>query len=100
MGVGEDREEATRQLKFIMEKARLKGDIMNLPDDQVPINETVEEHSSDAYLILMGLPGERAGGIARLFALDRLFFEKEVQKFEHLPPLLFVKAHDVMALFD
>ena len=97
---GENQVEAERQLRFLLDKARLEGNILVLPEDDKPIHETVQEHSADAYLILMGMPGERAEGIARLFSLDRFVFEKEIEKFESLPPLLFVKAHDVMTLFE
>jgi amino acid transporter len=96
----EDRENATNQLKELLRAARIKGEVLVLPEDNAPIQETIKEHSSDAYLILMGIPGQRAEGVARLFALDRYFFEREIQKFEDLPPLLFVKAHRVMQLTE
>jgi len=96
----ENRKTAERQLTTLFNQARLKGDFFILPDDDRPIHETIQAHSSDAYLILMGMPGERAAGLARLFSLDRIFFENAIQKFEKLPPLLFVKAHKVMQLTE
>ncbi len=96
----ENRKTAERQLTTLFNQARLKGDIFILPDDDRPIHESIQAHSSDAYLILMGMPGERAAGLARLFSLDRIFFENAIQKFEKLPPLLFVKAHKVMQLTE
>jgi hypothetical protein len=96
----ENRKTAERQLGSLFNQARLKGDIFILPDDDRQIHENIQAHSSDAYLILMGMPGERAAGLARLFSLDSIFFENAIQKFDKLPPLLFVKAHDVMRLTE
>ena len=97
---GEDDKKAEIELKRLFEKARLRGEFLILPEDDRPIDETIRLHSSDAYLVLMGMPGERTGGLARLFALDRYFFTRQIEKFDSLPPVLFVKAHDVMNLFD
>ncbi|MBN1697669.1 MAG: amino acid permease [Spirochaetales bacterium] len=97
---GEEKEKAEEDLTRLLYNARLKGSIMVLEEDDKPIHKNIEEHSADALLIMMGMPGQRGSGLARLFALDRLFFSRELEKFKSLPPLLFVKAHSVMDLFE
>jgi len=64
------------------------------------LRETIRSHSRDAFLILMGVPGQRAGGLARLFSLDKLFFSRELSRWEEFPPMLFVKAARTMALLE
>ena len=83
-----------------MASARLDGEVAVLPDDDDPIHDSIRKHSADALLILMGIPGKGVGGLGHLFSLDRLFFSREIQKFDNLPPLLFVKACEVMNLFE
>ena len=96
---GEDMGKAEEELRDLISNARLKGEIRILPDDNEPIHETVQKLSSDASLILMGMQGERAGGLLRLFSLDKHFFSREFQKYDDMPPLLFVKASSLMRLF-
>ena len=81
-----------------MERARLAGEILIIPEDDKPLHQTIQDHSQDAFLIIMGIPGKRTTGIAKLFSLDQFFFTKELEKFVDLPPLLFVKASRVINL--
>lgn len=97
---GEEEEKARKDMQELQDSARLSGEILVLPDDKEPIHETIKNISSDANLILMGMPGKKASGIARFFSLDRMFFAKEINKFQDLPPLLFVKACRVIKLFE
>lgn len=94
-------EEASKvEMENILRRARLSGEVLILPEDDKSIHESIKEHSRDALLIIMGMPGERKGGIAALFSLDEYFFTKELDKFIELPPVLFVKASRMMNLME
>jgi hypothetical protein len=97
----DEQEEAARaEMEKLLSGARLGGEVIILPDDGKDIIETIKNYSSDSSLILIGMPGKRAGGIARVFSLDKLFFTKELDKFKDFPPVLFVKAAGVMNLLE
>lgn len=96
----DNREESLEEMQIMLEKARLTGEVLIIPEDKKPIHETIKEYSQDALLVIMGMPGERKGGIARLFFLDQLFFKRELGKFTELPPLLFVKASRKLNLVE
>jgi hypothetical protein len=97
---GDDESRAKAEMDALLASARLEGEVCILPEDGQPIHESIRRHSADAWLILMGVPGRGVSGLSHLFALDRLFFTREIQKFDNLPPLLFVKACEVMDLFE
>jgi len=97
---GEEEDKARKEIQQLQDSARLAGEILIIPDDNETIQETIRNISSDAILVLMGMPGKKASGIVRFFSLDRMFFTKEINKFQDLPPLLFVKACRVMKLFE
>ena len=97
---GEEEEKARKEMQQLQDSARLAGEILIIPEDNEAIQETIKNTSSDASLILMGMPGKKASGIARFFSLDRMFFAKEINKFKDLPPLLFVKACRIIKLFE
>ena len=96
----DDQEAARLEMQEILQKARLSGEVLIVPEDDQPIHETIREHSRGARLIIMGIPGKPAKGIVKLFALDQVFFTRELEKFTGLPPLLFVKASRVMNLVE
>jgi len=96
----EEERVAQEEMETLLQRARLKGEILIIPEDEKPIHESIREFSSDAVLILMGMPGEKREGIAKIFSLDRLFFTKELERFDHLPPMLFVKASKIIDLFE
>ncbi len=97
---GEEEEKARKEMQQLQDSARLSGEILIIPEDNETIQETIKNISSDASLILMGMPGKKASGIVKFFSLDRMFFAKEVNKFKDLPPLLFVKACRIIKLFE
>lgn len=92
------REEA--ELRALLDAARLEGEVLVLDPEERPFDEVVEEHSRDASLVLMGMPGQRASGLARVFSLDRREFDRQIARFDELPPVLFVKSAYRVALFD
>ncbi len=94
----EDENIARKELDALIFKARLNGESIIIPYDKIPITDTVKEYSYSAKLIIFGMPGkhiiekEKAGGITKLFNLNKKFFEREIKKFDDSPPLLFVEA--------
>lgn len=97
---GEDSAAARSEMEALLAGARLSGEVVILPEDKEPIHGTIRSVSSDASLILVGMPGRRAPGIAKLFALDEVFFSKEIDRFDNFPPILFTKAAIVMDLIE
>jgi hypothetical protein len=87
-------------MQEILDRSRLTGEVLILPEDEESIHETIKKHSRDARLIIMGIPGEPKSGIAKFFTLDKVFFSRELKKFTDLPPLLFVKASRIMELVE
>ena len=96
----QNQEESRAELQLLLERARLTGEIVILDPDDAPFFETVRNNSSGASLILLGMPGTRASGLARVFALDERFFTKQVEQYESLPPILFVKAAGTVDLLE
>ncbi len=97
---GEENGNLMAMLAYIISRARLSGEVLVIQDDDKPIHESMVKYSDDALLILMGIPGEKKGGLARLFSLDRLFFTRELEKFENFPSMLFVKASRIFDLVE
>ncbi len=97
---GEEEGRARAEMEHLLLSARLPGTVVIIPDDDEPLRESIRTHSRDARLILMGVPGQRAGGLARLFSLDKLFFSRELSRWEEFPPILFVKAARTVALLE
>ncbi len=95
----EDRDEAQAEMEELINGARLEGDVLLLEPGDEPFPETVSRNSGDAALILMGMPGKPMGPLAQMFELDELFFTKQIQQYEGMPPMLFVKASGVFDLF-
>ncbi len=92
--------EAEEEMDKLMKGARLGGEVLVLSDDGKDIHTTIREISGDASLILIGMPGKRTGGIAKIFSLDKILFTKELEKFVGFPPLLFVKAAKTVNLLE
>ncbi|WP_245584611.1 amino acid permease [Spirochaeta cellobiosiphila] len=97
---GELEEKARQEMTTLLDGARLKGEVLILPESDESFQTTLEVHSSDANLILMGMPGQKAGGLAKMFSLDKMYFTKELEKYEKLPPVLFVKAASIVDLLE
>lgn len=89
-----------KELQALLELSRLEGSVLVLDKDDRPFDDIVAEHSSDASLILMGAPGQRGVGLAKWFSLDKRGFDKQIEKFDNLPPILFVKSAYPVPLFD
>jgi amino acid transporter len=100
IGPEENRTKAEEEMRRLLEGARLPGEVLIIEDESKDINTSVREFSFKASLILLGMPGRRAGGLARIFSLDKLFFEKELEKYRDFPPILFVKAASVHDLLE
>ncbi len=96
----EDRTAAEQEIQELMRGARLGGEVILVPADEESIHDTIRNISKDSSLILIGMPGTRAGGIARLFSLDKVFFTRELSRFDDFPPLLFVKAAETVDLLE
>ncbi len=96
----EDLHAARAEMENLLVRARLTGEVLILQNDEKPINENIRDYSRDSILILMGIPGEKKEGIAKLFSLDRIFFTREIERFTGLPPVLFVKASKIIDLFE
>lgn len=97
---GQDHDTAYEEMNQLLTGARLLGEIEIVPSDKSEFMETLKEYSSDSSLILMGMPGKPAKGLSKLFDLDEKALKKELGKYKDLPPLLFVKAQDVVNLFE
>lgn len=95
---GEDEVQAREELDELIFKSRLNGESIIIPYDDQPIYNAVQEYSFSARLIMFGMPGkhiiarQHAGGITKMFNLNKHFFEKEIDKFNDFPPILFVEA--------
>ncbi|RKX81745.1 MAG: hypothetical protein DRP57_11410 [Spirochaetes bacterium] len=96
----DDRARAEDEMEDLLKRARLSGEVLIIQGKDKSLNETIMTYSRNALLILMGIPGEKQGGIARLFSLDRLFFTRKLEKFLDFPPVLFVKASQIFDLVE
>ena len=97
--IDEEKEVAHEEMAELIRGARLDGEVLILEPDEKRFQETVAAHSSDAAMILMGMPGETMGAVAQAFQLDELFFTKQIEAYEDFPPILFVKASGVFDLY-
>lgn len=97
---GEDLEHSRRELEHLLDGARLDGEVVVIPEDERTIHEVIRAASADAGLILIGMPGNRASNLAKMFAIDRVFFSRELSKFKDYPPILFVKASGTVDLLE
>ncbi len=91
---------ATQEMQDLIDQNNIAGEVFILPADDKPFVENLQEHSRDASLILMGMPGNQSGGWAKMFHLDKMFFERELKKYQNLPPILFVKAAGIVRLME
>ncbi|MBN2616687.1 MAG: amino acid permease, partial [Spirochaetales bacterium] len=85
---------AKLELETLISKARLTGSPLILPRDNKDILETIKDVSKDANLIMIGLPDTKKESKDRKSILKTILysFDKEIEAFESLPPVLFVKA--------
>ncbi|MBN2443302.1 MAG: amino acid permease [Spirochaetales bacterium] len=89
------------EFKALLLKSRLKGDILLEPYSKEPIHKTIERVSENTSLILLGLPGtfikeEKS----KVFNFDEYFFDRELERYDNHPPILFVKSAKKISLVE
>jgi amino acid transporter len=96
----EESEEKIRgRLEILVEKSRLEGEIIILPFSKEPFDTTLAAHSKETDLIMLGMPGKYEEE-RRIFNLDEFFFDREIDKYDHYPPILFVKSYRTVNLIE
>lgn len=98
----DDNEESARQeLNILFTKARISGEIMILPHDETPFLEQMKGISFNASLVMMGLPGNYVDRAENpLFKINEFFFSKEINKYDDMPPMLFVRSNSSIDLTE
>lgn len=96
----EDPEEVKEYMQKLISAARLDDELLILKNDEETVIESISRISKDASLILVGMPGGDVGDIGKIFALDKVFFTRDLKQYKDLPPVLFVKAAGVMNLIE
>jgi amino acid transporter len=98
---GEDKKQAHLEMKELLQKTRLSGDVFIIPYDTEPFRKTLLDISADADLIMMGLFGNYTEkGVNRTFSLNEYFFDKEISTYNELPSVLFVKSAYILNLIE
>lgn len=92
--------EAREKMEHLLEKARLNGEVTILHDDESDFFTDLHRHSKDAWLILLGVPGERREGVFKPFYSSKNDFNNTMKQYESLPPILFTKASRTMELIE
>lgn len=101
LGKEDNKEKAEKELLNLLIKSRLFGEVIILPYDQKPIDETINNYSHNADLIMVGMPGNiNSNGISKIFKLNERFFDKELDKYDNMPAMLFVKSATLMNLIE
>lgn len=98
----EEKTQAEAELNALISRARLQGSPLILPHDNEPIIDTIREVSRNSNLIMIGLPDSKKEKkeTRTLFENIQYSFHREVEKFENLPPVLFVKASQRVNLIE
>ncbi|MGL1892793.1 MAG: amino acid permease [Spirochaetaceae bacterium] len=93
---------AKRDLETLMSKARLTGSQLILPRDNRDIMDTIKEVSKDANLIMIGLPDSKNDKKDKRTIFQNLLysFDKQIEAFDSLPPILFIKASHTINLIE
>lgn len=94
--------QAKKDLETLLSKARLSGSPLILPRDNRDILETIRDVSKDANLIMIGLPDSKRETMDKknIFQSMLYRFEKQIDAFDALPPILFVKASREINLLE
>jgi len=101
LGQNENEETAREEMVVLLEKARLVGDIEIIPFSETPFFEDMHDISSDAGLIMMGLPGYFVmEDEERKFKLNEEFLQEGLSKYKNLPPVLLIKSSTKLNLFE
>jgi hypothetical protein len=40
---------------------------------------------------MMGMPGKKTGSLAKMFSLDKMFFQNTLKSYDGMPPILLSK---------
>ena len=89
------------ELEELLEKSRLSGEVIVIPHSDEPLKETLYEVSKESDLIMIGMPGNYETKEAKkLFSLQEFFFDKEIEKYDDFPPILFVKCANEISLIE
>ncbi len=100
-GPDEDPSDAKKEMKELLAKARLEGEVIILPHSQENFTDTLRNISGKAGLIMIGLPGQFVTeNEKKVFRFDRSFIEKGLSGYRDLPPVLLVKSVTDFELFD
>ena len=88
------------EIERLLRLSRIEGEIIILPRTDKGFKETLYETSGGASLIMLGLPGNYENRITGVFKLNQLFFDREIQGYKDLPPVLFIKSYMAMNLIE
>ncbi|NOR44694.1 MAG: amino acid permease [Candidatus Delongbacteria bacterium] len=101
LGQNENEETAREEMVVLLEKARLSGDIEIIPFSETPFFDDMHTMSSEAGLIMMGLPGYFVmEDDERKFKLNEEFLQEGLSKYNNLPPVLLIKSSTKLNLFE
>lgn len=88
-------EEAQMQMHRMLAEARLDGVVEIIDEKEASMHRLIKKYSNNCDLVLMGLPGKYIDDEDPLFfrfLLDEYFFERDLEKYKELPPILFVRG--------
>jgi len=88
-----------QEMKELLEKARLNGEIVIIEKEDLPFGDVLKKYSSQADLIMMGFPGKISED-KKSFILDEFFFDRQIANYDDLPATLFVKSVQRLELFE
>ncbi|MDC7224187.1 MAG: amino acid permease [Spirochaetales bacterium] len=100
VGSGEDHRKAEVELNELFAKARINGEVKTLPYSGEPFHDILSAHSSDASLIMMGIPGNYVENNRSRFRFSEFFFSKEIGRYNQLPPILFIRSVKAISLTE
>ena len=101
LGPDDDAEQSRQEMLDLLQYSRLSGEVVILPFADEDFMETLRKHSSQANLIMMGLPGNYTSESGKkYFKINEFFFNKEINKYSDLPPIIFVKSAYVLNLIE
>ena len=87
------------EMKELLEKARLKGDVVIIEKEDAPFGDVLKKYSSNADLIMMGFPGKISED-KKSFIFDEFFFDRQIANYDDLPATLFIKSVQRLELFE
>ena len=96
----EDVEKAEKELDDLFTRARINGEVSIIPFREEPFTEILAAESSDASLIMMGIPGNYVENNKSLFRFNEFFFTKEISRYNRLPPILFIRSVKAISLTE